>query len=147
MSTIAYHDSAEGLRPSQLEGFFVEWPSPPAPATHLRLLQGSYAVEIAIDEASGKVVGFVTAISDGVLCAFIPLLEVLPGYQGLGVGSELMRRMMARLGGLYAVDLLCDAELQPFYERLGMRAATGMLLRNYDRQAGAPAGAANEGGE
>jgi len=27
--------------------------------------------------------------------------------------------------------------MQPFYERLGMRPTTGMLRRNYDRQAGA----------
>ena len=34
------------------------------------------------------------------------------------------------------VDLLCDAELQGFYARLGMRPASGMMLRNYERQSG-----------
>jgi hypothetical protein len=29
------------------------------------------------------------------------------------------------------VDLLCDPELQPFYESLGMHRATGMMVRNY----------------
>jgi hypothetical protein len=33
------------------------------------------------------------------------------------------------------VDLLCDPDVQPFYERLGMRRATGMLIRHFDRQA------------
>jgi hypothetical protein len=27
--------------------------------------------------------------------------------------------------------------VQPFYARLGMRPATGMMVRHYDRQAGA----------
>ena len=81
--------------------------------------------------------GFITAISDSVLCAYIPLLEVLPDYQGRGIGQELTQRMLAKLDHLYMVDLLCDANLQPFYARLGMRAASGMLRRNYARQAGA----------
>ena len=34
------------------------------------------------------------------------------------------------------VDLCCDPDRQPFYERFGMRAVTGMVLRNYERQAG-----------
>ena len=117
-------------------GFFVGWPDPPSPATHLRLLRGSTYVLLAIDTTTGQVAGFVTAISDGVLAAYIPLLEVLPTYQGRGIGWELMRRMVAKLRELYMVDLLCDPELQPFYTRVGMRPATGMLLRNYDRQAG-----------
>jgi hypothetical protein len=36
------------------------------------------------------------------------------------------------------IDLLCDPDVQPFYGRLGMRPATGMLIRNYDRQSGRP---------
>jgi GNAT superfamily N-acetyltransferase len=81
-------------------------------------------------------VGFITAISDGVLAAYIPLLEVLPAWQGQGIGAELVRRMQAQLQRFYMVDLLCDPEVQPFYERLGLHRATGMLLRNYDRQSG-----------
>jgi ribosomal protein S18 acetylase RimI-like enzyme len=134
---IIYQDTAEGVAEAQLAGFFVGWPNPPSPATHLRLLRGSAYVVLARDDASGQVVGFVTAIADGVLSAYIPLLEVLPAYQGQGIGTALMGRMLARLRDLYMIDLLCDPELQPYYERLGMRRATGMLLRNYDRQSGA----------
>jgi GNAT superfamily N-acetyltransferase len=135
---IEYTESVEGLSPGQLDGFFVGagWPAYPSPETHLRLLQSSDHVVLAIDRDAGIVVGLVTAISDGVLCAYIPLLEVRVRYQGRGVGTELMRRMLVRLGDYYMVDLLCDADLRPFYERLGMRPATGMMLRNYDRQAG-----------
>jgi ribosomal protein S18 acetylase RimI-like enzyme len=91
---------------------------------------------LAVDDDTGHVVGFVSAISDGVLAAYIPLLEVLPGYQSRGIGTELMRRMLETLSGFYMVDLLCDEELQPYYERLGMRRATGMLVRNYAAQSG-----------
>lgn len=134
---IAYVDTLDGITPNRLGGFFVGWPNPPSPDAHLRLLAGSDHVVLAVDEETDRIVGFVTAITDGVLAAYIPLLEVLPEYQGRGVGTELTRRMVARLESLYMVDLLCDAELQPFYARLGMVPAEGMYLRNYDRQSGA----------
>jgi GNAT superfamily N-acetyltransferase len=134
---IAYVESADGIQPDQLRGFFVGWPNPPSPETHLRMLQGSAHVVLAIDDATHNVVGFITAISDGVSCAYIPHLEVLPEHQGGGIGTELVRRMLDQLRHLYMIDLLCDPEVQPFYERLGMRRAQGMLIRNYDRQSGA----------
>lgn len=137
--TIGYRDTPDGIAPDQLAGFFVGWPNPPAPANHLRILRGSAAVALALDAATGAVVGFVTAISDGVSCAYIPHLEVLPAYQGRGIGTELMRRILGQLRDLYMIDLLCDPDVQPFYARLGMRPATGMLIRNYERQAGGPA--------
>jgi ribosomal protein S18 acetylase RimI-like enzyme len=135
---ISYIDSIEGITAEQLQGFFVGWPNPPSPATHLRILAGSYAIQLARDDASGAIVGFITAISDGVSSAYIPHLEVLPSYQGQGIGSELVRRMQQRLRQIYMIDLICDPDVQPFYARLGMQPYTGMILRNYDRQSGAP---------
>jgi ribosomal protein S18 acetylase RimI-like enzyme len=126
---IRYRDSLVGVALGDLAGFFVGWPHPPTPETHLRLLAGSDHVVLAIDDGTGNVVGFVTAITDGVLSGFIPLLEVLPAYQGQGIGQELTRRMLDRLAHLPNVDLLCDPELVPFYERFGMIPVGGMALR------------------
>jgi ribosomal protein S18 acetylase RimI-like enzyme len=133
---IRYQTTLEGVITGQLQGFFVGWPNPPSPATHRRLLQGSQHFILARDETVGRVVGFITALSDGVLSAYIPHLEVLPAYQGQGIGSELVRQMLGHLQRVYMVDLICDPELQPFYARLGMRPWTGMVVRNYDRQSG-----------
>jgi ribosomal protein S18 acetylase RimI-like enzyme len=128
---IQYVDSAEAVTLDQLHGFFFGWRDPPSPEAHLKLLMNSDYVVLAWDHDTGNVVGFVTAISDGVLVAYIPLLEVLPAYQGQGIGSELVRRMLAKLREFYAVDLICDPELQPFYSRFGMKPHTGMILRNH----------------
>jgi GNAT superfamily N-acetyltransferase len=135
---ITYTTALDGVRVDHLRGgFFDGWPNPPAPATHLRMLHGSSHVVLARDAVTGQVIGFINAISDGVHSAFIPQLEVLPEYRKHGVGSELVRRMLDQLSDFYSIDLLCDADVQPFYERLGMRRATGMLRRNYERQSGA----------
>jgi len=137
VATIQYAVSAEGLTPERLRGFFEGWPDPPSPETHLRLLANSDEVVLAVDAETGAVVGFVTAVTDRVLSAYVPLLEVLPAYRGLGSGGELVRRMLDRLGDLYMVDLTCDPGLRPFYAGLGLRPSTGMMLRRYDRQSGA----------
>ncbi|MEA3310076.1 MAG: GNAT family N-acetyltransferase [Chloroflexota bacterium] len=133
---ISYADNLTNITLDKLQGFFVGWPHPPSPQTHLRILQQSYRIVLAVDDETGKVVGCLNAISDGILSAYIPLLEVLPAYQGQGIGRELVRRMLAQLDDLYMVDLTCDPDLQEFYIALGMRRATGMLRRNYERQAG-----------
>lgn len=126
---IVYGSDVTGLVESDLRGFFVGWPSPPTPAQHLAVLRGSYRVVVAREAASQRVVGFVNLISDGVLTGFVPWLEVLPEYQGKGIGSELMRRLLASAEHLYSVDLTCDEELRPYYEGLGLRPITGMAIR------------------
>jgi GNAT superfamily N-acetyltransferase len=124
-----YQDDLDGVTEEFLVGFFEGWPSSPSPATHLRLLQGSDVVAIARDE--DRVVGFATAITDGVLSAYIPLLEVLPEFRGQGVATALVERLLARLDDLYMVDVVCDDDVVPFYERLGFVRGVSMVRRNY----------------
>ena len=81
-------------------------------------------------------VGFITAISDGVLAAYIPLLEVLPDYRGRGIGRELVMRMLAQLQGLYMIDLVCDPQLESFYRACGMKPYHAMMIRDFAHQAG-----------
>jgi ribosomal protein S18 acetylase RimI-like enzyme len=134
---IRYITSADEIVAADLDGpFFVGWPNPPDAEAHVRLLQGSDHVVLAIHEGDDQVVGFITAITDGVLAAYIPFLEVVPEYRGRGIGSELVRRLLDTIGPIYMVDAMCDPELQPFYRHLGLERATGVMLRNYDRQSG-----------
>jgi len=134
---IDYLYSAKEISADQLHGFFVGWPNPPSRKTHLRLLEQSDEVVLAQDTSSGVIVGFITAITDGVLAAYIPLLEVLPEYQHQQIGRNLVQKLLERLSSYYMVDLLCDPNLQPFYEQAGMMRANGMFIRNHDNQGGA----------
>ena len=126
---IKYIDNINMINSNQLEGFFVGWKMPLTPERHYALLCGSTHFIVAL--VNDKVVGFITALSDGVASSFIPLIEVLPEYQKQGIGSELMMRMLAKLEDITNVDITCDPELQSFYARFNMLRSTGMVLRKY----------------
>lgn len=129
---ITYTSTADGITATQLRGFFVGWPVAPSAERHLQLLRGSHAVELALD--GDAVVGFVTAISDGVMSAFIPLLEVRPEYQRQSIGTELVRRLLVQLDDVYMIDLSCDADLEPFYGALGFQTLDrAMGMRRQER--------------
>lgn len=130
-----YTSSLVGVEPHNLRGFFEGWANPPSQETHLAVLRGSSHVVLA-RAPDGDVVGFISAISDGVLTAYIPFLEVLPSYRRQGIGSELVRRLLLELSSLYSINLHCDPALEPFYEALGMRKLGGMAVRNYSAQSG-----------
>ena len=127
---IVYSTDLGNVVSEDLEGFFVRWPVSPGPERHLAVLRGSEHVVLARDDDSGRIVGFVNVVGDGVLSAFVPLLEVLPEYQGRGIGTELVRRALDLVRDRYAVDVVCDDDLVPFYERFGLQRLTGMALRN-----------------
>ena len=136
LEMIRYTESIEEIEPSILEGFFEGWINPPSKEMHLKIFKNSYAVVLAIDDTTGKVVGFITAISDRVHSAYIPLFEVLREYRHKGIGTELFKRMLEKLKDLYGISLMCDKELQHFYSRFGMFSGTGMNIRNYKKQPG-----------
>ncbi len=85
---MVYLESSQNILAKQLTGFFVGWPQSPSEERLLELLHKSDYIVFAFDEKSDKVVGFVTAISDRILSAYIPLLEVLSNYQRRGIGTE-----------------------------------------------------------
>jgi ribosomal protein S18 acetylase RimI-like enzyme len=114
-----------------LKGFFQEWKKPHTPEDHLKILENSDHIVLAFDADTHRVVGFITALTDKVQSAFIPLLEVLPDYRKQGIGTALVSKMLKKLKGIPAIDLTCDAELRKFYAKFGMFPSAGMVIRNF----------------
>ncbi len=81
-----------------------------------------------------RLVGVGRVVSDGAIHALIADVIVEPGWQGHGIGSEIVRRLVARCreAGIDQVQLFCAKGKRPFYERLGFVAraddAPGMEL-------------------
>lgn len=113
-----------------VNNFFVGWTKRPPQEIFEKILTNSSVTVTAVE--SGKIIGFATALTDGALAAYISLIEVLPEYQGKGVGSAMMKRIMERLGDIYMIDTVCDENLVGFYEKFGMKPGIAMMKRNYE---------------
>lgn len=126
---VRFLDDPGGLKAWQLQGFCEGWVRPLSSEELLRVVQGSAHVVLAQDAASGRVVGFITAVTDGVFAAYIPLLEVLRPFRKRGIGTRLVSLMLEKLRDYRMVDLMCDEGLVGFYRRFGLRPMGGMGLR------------------
>ena len=68
-----------------------------------------------------QLVGFVDSVSNGVTDAYIQDLIVRPDYQGKGIGTDLMKKMIASLKEkhIYIISVIFEERLKPFYDRYG----------------------------
>lgn len=58
---------------------------------------------------SEELVGLIRVLTDGETIAYIQDILVKPGFQGQGIGDELMTRMLAKLDGIRQIVLMTDA--------------------------------------
>ena len=69
-----------------------------------------------------QLIGYVDSVSNEVTDAYIQDLTVHPDYQGKGIGTELMNRMIRGLKerNIYMISVIYgNAELADFYKRFG----------------------------
>src|SRR5580704_19308720 len=83
-----------------------EWSSAEKPALLHKGLLASHSLVTAWD--GKKLVGLGNAISDGHLVVYYPHLLVLPEYQGQGIGTRLMKLLMAGYTGFHQHILVAD---------------------------------------
>src|SRR6266850_3961127 len=76
-----------------------EWSSTEKPELLHKALLASHSLVTAWDGT--RLIGLGNAISDGCLVVYYPHLLVLPEYQGQGIGTEIMRRLLARYAGFH----------------------------------------------
>lgn len=128
MMKIRYTQSLEEITPEMLAGLHVGWPNPPSPATHLASLAGCNARMLAVDDEARTVAGFLAAMTDGVMVLYLWDLEVRPHYQGQGIGTRLVERLLEQVGPIYQVQLVTDRRTRPFYEKLGFVTSPEQLV-------------------
>jgi len=117
------------LKADELDPFFQHWKSPPSTAIRVALLKGSDFIATARDNNS--LIGFITAISDHAMHAFITLVEVLEPYQGKGIGKRLVELATDHYKGSYDIVLITDPDKGPFYKKLGFAEIYGMHIRDF----------------
>jgi len=98
-----------------------QWSSAQNPELLHKALLASHSLVTAWDGT--KLIGLGNAISDGYLVVYYPHLLVLPEYQGRGIGTELMRRLMARYEGFHQHIIVADGRALDFYRKCGFERA------------------------
>lgn len=67
-----------------------------------------------------KLIGLMTAISDGGMNVFFPYLLISPDYQNKGIGKALVSEMLEIYRDYYRRILICSNEKAEFYKKCGM---------------------------
>lgn len=133
---IIYSINKADLSGLETIGFFEGWPTKPSEEVLKRSIENADFRVLAIDAEKQKLVGYITALTDNVLAAYIPFLEVEKSYQHKGIGKTLVKEMLKQLEHLYVIDLVCDKELAGFYAEAGFESWHAMIKRNYANQRG-----------
>ena len=82
------------------------------------LMTSYYHIAVYEDD---KLIGYIDSVSNGVTDAYIQDLMVCPDYQGKGIGTDLMDKMIEYLKEkrIYMISVVYEEGLKPFYERFG----------------------------
>lgn len=82
---------------------------------------GSLCTLAAYD--AGRLVGLIRAVGDGYSSVLIQDILVYPEYQRRGIGTALMREMLARYAHVYQIQLATDntEKTKAFYRSQGFR--------------------------
>ena len=95
------------------------------------LLSSYYHIAVYEKEA---LIGYIDCISNGVTDAYIQDLMVHPDYQGRGIGTDLMKKMIDYLKKkhIYMISVVFEEKLKPFYEKFGFFSMLCGQMETYD---------------
>lgn len=89
-------------------------------AAHLETVFGNSAV-VCFGFDGNRLVAAGRALADGAECAYLADIVVLPEYQGRGLGTELVRRLIAAVRNHRRILLFAVPGKEGFYKRHGFR--------------------------
>jgi GNAT superfamily N-acetyltransferase len=79
--------------------------------------------------ADGVLAGAGRALADGLDCAYLADVAVHPDHQGRGLGSEIIRKLVALSRGHKKIILYANPGTEAFYAKLGfLRMNTAMAI-------------------
>lgn len=117
---VEYREGAELPREQVIHLYSqCRWSSAEKPEALLCALSNSETVISAWHQ--NTLIGLGNAISDQALTVYYPHLLVLPSYQRIGIGREIMKRLQAPYRDFHQQILLAITHAAPFYEKLGLK--------------------------
>ena len=118
--SLAWTESTEGLDWGELEALYRAAPLGNKNAVGLKTAFGNSMHKCFVREG-GRLVGAGRALADGVDCAYVCDVAVLPSHQGTGLGKAIVARLLTLTAGHKKVILYSVPGKEPFYAKLGFR--------------------------
>ena len=128
-------DSAIGIsrdgavKPTEIEELraAVGWDR--AEGTYARILLEHYTYYTARSQG-GRLIGFVSIISDGISDAFLIDLMVHPEYQRQGIGTRMVKWAIRDIqqAGIRCIQVTFDEHLEEFYAKCGFHIFRGGVI-------------------
>lgn len=93
-----------------------------------KALDNSLFTVVAIDDATGEVLGMGRIVGDGAVICYVQDLVIIPGHQGQGVGRVIVNRLIDFVSSIQEDDteimlaLMCAKGREVFYEKMGFMA-------------------------
>lgn len=93
---------------------------------------------------SGRLVGVGRALADGADCSYICDVAVLPTHQGIGLGKEIVSKLIALSADHKKILLYSVPGKESFYRRLGFRRMTTAMAIFENQSSALERGLVNE---
>lgn len=86
------------------------------------MIKGSFVFAIAIDD-NGKTIGMGRVLSDGISDGYIQDLVVLPEYRDLGIGKQIVNKLVNHClsKGIRWIGLIAEPGNEIFFSSLGFK--------------------------
>lgn len=118
--TIQWTDSTEGLDWEELSRLYEAAPLGKKEPAGLKISFGNSMFKcFAYDD--GNLVAVGRALADGVDCSYICDVAVLPSHQGMGLGREVVSRLVKLSQNHRKIILYSVPGKEPFYKKLGFK--------------------------
>jgi GNAT superfamily N-acetyltransferase len=117
---LSWSDSSDALDWHELEALYHAAPLGQKNAANLRTAFGNSRF-MCFAREHGTLVGVGRVLADGVDCAYVCDVAVLPSHQGTGLGKQIVERLVAASAGHKKIILYAVPGKERFYEKFGFR--------------------------
>lgn len=126
--TLIWSDTLDDLDWNELTALYQAAPLGNKNPANLKIAFGNSMFRCFVFEG-GKLIGVGRALADGVDCAYICDVALLPSHQGQGLGKQIVARLLSLLVGYKKIILYSVPGKERFYKKLGFqRMTTAMAI-------------------
>lgn len=122
-TALAWSETLDGIDWDELSALYRAAPLGDKTPAWLRTAFGNSMFRVFARDGAA-LVGAGRALADGVDCAYVCDVAVMPSHQGRGLGAQIVRRLVERAHGHRKIILYAVPGKEAFYRRFGFRRMT-----------------------